>query len=665
MKDTKAMKIVILVAIIIIPIMYSFFYLKAFWDPYGNLKDMKVAIVNLDEGENNENLGNDLVNNLKEKDVMTFTELKDKDKAYDELVDGKYYATITIPKDFTTSLNNADKRDRKTVTLTYSPNQKSNYLASQIIAKVVTSVESELKGQISQKTVSKLSDKLNEVPDSLQKISDGSAKLQDGALTLQNAMNTLLSGTNTLKENYTTFDNGVTSCYDGSTKLNNGIISLSNGINSISDGVNTLNNSTKNISTLTSSASKIANNTNSLSNGISSYVDTVNNSLSGVSSQVSTVSADIQKLLASNPELYANSNFQKLLGDLNGISTSTSQVAKLKEAGNDIKANTSNLNTAISTFSSKAQSLNNLQAGVSTLANGVNSLKSGSDELVSGSADLNQGLNKLNGSSKQILDGINTLNNGASQISSGNAELVNGITTFKDEIDTSNENTKEELKNLDGLDEYVKNPVSINEEDFGKVSSYGVGFAPYFMSISLWVGGLILIIVLYFDPDDRFKKLGRNANNKFLRTALYAVIGVAQGIVLGVVLKLTLGFSTTNLLLYYLSCVLISLTFLSIIHFLLVYFKDVGKFLSILFLVLQLAASGGTFPIETVPKAFQAISPFMPMTYSVRLVKECIITANSGMIIKNVIILASIMIFFFGISFIIDLRKKNKTKENN
>ena len=63
MKDTKAMKIVILVAIIIIPIMYSFFYLKAFWDPYGNLKDMKVAIVNLDEGENNENLGNDLINN--------------------------------------------------------------------------------------------------------------------------------------------------------------------------------------------------------------------------------------------------------------------------------------------------------------------------------------------------------------------------------------------------------------------------------------------------------------------------------------------------------------------------------------------------------------------------------------------------------------------------
>ena len=181
------------------------------------------------------------------------------------------------------------------------------------------------------------------------------------------------------------------------------------------------------------------------------------------------------------------------------------------------------------------------------------------------------------------------------------------------------------------------------------------------MSISLWVGGLILIIVLYYDPADRFKKLGRNANNKFLRTALYAIIGVAQGIVLGVVLKLTLGFSTTNLLLYYLSCVLISLTFLSIIHFLLVYFKDVG----ILFLVLQLAASGGTFPIETVPKAFQAISPFMPMTYSVRLVKECIITANSSMIIKNVIILASIMIFFFGISFIIDLRKKNKTKENN
>ena len=72
----KFIKYVIITAVIIIPILYSFFYLRAFWDPYGNLKDMKIAVVNLDKGDESENLGNDLVDKLKDKDVMTIKELK-------------------------------------------------------------------------------------------------------------------------------------------------------------------------------------------------------------------------------------------------------------------------------------------------------------------------------------------------------------------------------------------------------------------------------------------------------------------------------------------------------------------------------------------------------------------------------------------------------------
>ena len=79
MDKKKIMKWVIIIAIIIIPVMYSFFYLKAFWDPYGNLKDMKIAIVNLDEGDGNDNIGNELVKTLEDKDVMTIKELKNSD----------------------------------------------------------------------------------------------------------------------------------------------------------------------------------------------------------------------------------------------------------------------------------------------------------------------------------------------------------------------------------------------------------------------------------------------------------------------------------------------------------------------------------------------------------------------------------------------------------
>ena len=180
-KKKKIMKWIIIVAIIVIPVMYSFFYLKAFWDPYGNLHGMKIAIVNLDKGSNNENLGNNLVEELKEKDVMSIEVLNDSKKAEDGLINEEYYATITIPENFTQDLNSAENKDRKTTTITYSPNQKSNYLASQIIGKVVTTVETELRSEVSKKVVETLSNKLNEVPEKMQDISDGATQIKDGA----------------------------------------------------------------------------------------------------------------------------------------------------------------------------------------------------------------------------------------------------------------------------------------------------------------------------------------------------------------------------------------------------------------------------------------------------------------------------------------------------
>ncbi len=99
------------------------------------------------------------------------------------------------------------------------------------------------------------------------------------------------------------------------------------------------------------------------------------------------------------------------------------------------------------------------------------------------------------------------------------------------------------------------------------------------MSISLWVGGLIALVMLYNDPEDKFKLLGKNAKNKYLRTALYMGIATLQGIVLGFILKAGLGFNVTSLGLYYVTCILVSMVFTSIILFLIENFGDVGKFL--------------------------------------------------------------------------------------
>src|SRR5574344_2455021 len=147
---------------------------------------MNVALLNLDKGDETSKLGNNLVNTLKDKNVMNFTELKNKEDANSSLIDEKYYAVITIPEDFTLSLHNASNKDRNTVLITYSPNQKSNYLASQIISKVVTGVEKDLRSKIGKEVTSTLSEKLNDVPNKLQDVSNGSAKLQSGSISLHN-----------------------------------------------------------------------------------------------------------------------------------------------------------------------------------------------------------------------------------------------------------------------------------------------------------------------------------------------------------------------------------------------------------------------------------------------------------------------------------------------
>ncbi len=634
MKNKKFMKAIIIIAVIIIPVLYSFFYLKAFWDPYGNLHDMNIAIVNLDEGDNDENLGTELVNKLKDKDTMTITVLNNSDEAQEGLVNQDYYATITIPKNFTKDLNNAENSDRKVTTISYSPNQKNNYLASQIINKVVTTVETELRSEVSKKVVGKLSDKLEEVPNKMEEISDGASQLQDGTSQLQSGLQELNKGTNNLSTNYEKFDSGVDSAYAGSNKLANGLNSLNSGADEIYSGT-----------------SQLAEKTNTLNAGVSSYVKGVNQLVSSVnatSTQIQKVGEDLVNYQQTHNPDALNDAAKRLQGMQSSSAGSAQLLGTLQSKGTELEQGVNLLNTKVQT----------LNSGMFTLKQGISSAKTGNEEL-------QKGLKKLSTNSKTIKEGTKQLSNGSSQALSGSQTLLNGTNTFKNEINNGIENTQEELKNLNGLDEYTSEPVEVDEQDYAQVDSYGVGFAPYFMSISLWVGALIMLIIFYYDPEDRFKLLGRNAQNKYLRAGLYFAISVTQGIVLGFILKAGLGFGVTNIWLYYGTCILTSIVFFSILQFLVIKLGDVGKFLGILLLVLQLAASGGTFPIETVPKFFQSIYKFMPMNYTIRLIKESLIKVDNGMIAKNACILVGIFIVFMAITLIADYLKTKHDKKAN
>lgn len=688
MNKSKFMKTIIFIVILLIPVIYSFFYLKSYWDPYGNLQDLKVAIVNLDKGEDDQNQGNELVQSLIDSGTIKICTVSE-DEAQDGLVNGRYYAKITIPEDFTKSLNNAENADREKTVITYSPNKKSNYLAYQIINNVVTKTELSLQAKVSEKVVASLKEKLEEVPTKMEEINDGVGKVKDGADTLNGGLKTLEDGTNTLKTNYDKFDTGITSSYEGSKSLESGMNSVKEGTQSLVNGTNDLSSAVSQIQAgtqelssktgngiqaINSGVTKLAEGSNNLDSSLGKYVTGVNN----LNEKNERIIDGVIAMGKKSPELLQNTDFQKLYYGATQIKQSGSYET-ITQSGKQIKAGSESVKSGMTSLKSSMSSVEQIATGiqklnlatsqvnegVKKLSAGTNSLNLGVSKVQEGTKTLNNGLQTLSSSSKDVKQGISKLAEGSKQAYDGGITLSNGVNTLQTEISTGIDDTKKELTKLDGLDTYTEDPIEIKEESYGEVDKYGISFTPLFLSIGLWVGALMSYVILYYDQEKRYKLLGKFADNKLLQIALYLGIAIIQGLVTGALLKWGLGFNVQNTALYYASCAIIAIAFMSVIQFLIMNFGDIGKFIALIVLVLQLAASGGTFPVETINKGFQAFTNFLPMTYAIRLLKESLILMDTGFASKNILVLSIFTMASLLITVIVTIIKGKKVKKDS
>lgn len=605
------MRFLVVLGIIVIPLMYSYFYLKAFWDPYGQLDKIPVALVNLDEGEK----GEELVEILLEKNILHF--IVENTKEVKTSVEHKeVYGALVIPADFTKSLNSAETDKTKTKIMYYS-NQKTNFLASQIISRVTLELEGELKDQVTVSVVDALTDKLKDVPNQLSILKEATGKVTSGSDTLTNGILQLQTGVATLDQNYSAFHEGISSLQNGSTALVEGTKKLESSLQTlVKETENLQTGLTSNVLEYTSSVDTVADTFSSFITAILTYGDAV-------------------------PSLRQDPNFEALY----------------KQAYYIQKEN------LLSTLKQSSTTLNQgLTSALIKLKEASLQLLNGGQELVTGSTALQTGLTQVFASSTQIQNGISSLSGGITTAYEGSTTLKNGLKTIDSDLAIKIEETNQDLSKLEGLSEYTKDAVSIEEENIGAIDTYGLAFAPYFMSISLWVGCLMIFMGIYYDPDKRFKLLGRHSNNRFKRSVVYIGIGALQAILLATLLKLGLGYTVTSIPLYYFSCILISVVYLIVVQFLFINFKDIGKFLAILCLVIQLAACGGTFPLETVPTAFQNISDFLPMHYAVELLKESLVSRSNGFAMENSLSLMAFALIFFACTVILDIIKNKKHK---
>lgn len=655
---TNIKRIVIIIGILIIPLMYSYFYLSAFWDPYSKLESLPVAVVNKDKGATinsvERNIGKELQNKMTDSNELNFCFVSE-EEANKGLTNGKYYATIVIPSDFSKDVSTASEVNKSSATLIYSPNEKTNYLASQILGKAILLLSDELKTNVVGEVVTELSGKLDDVPGKLNEINDGVSKLYDGAKQLNDGTVSLTTGTNTLNTNYKTFNSGVTTMQGGFNKLNQGSKDLDNGISSALVGAKTLKDSTKDLYKIDESVKALNVGTTSLNTSTNTYVGGVNQYIA----QSNEIGQKIGAYVASNPSAMLDTNIQYIMGILTNPSSAAS-VNALVAGGDALKAGTKTLNDNLTLLSNGTKNLSQVNGGISSLTSGLETLKAGSGALTLGMSSLQTGMTKLSTSSNDIMNGISTLNNGANKLNNGSTLMKDGLkeanTKIKDGINTTNN----ELEKLNGITEFAENPIKVEQQTVNTVPNYGTAFAAYFMSLSLWVGGLIIFVGIYLDADEKFKILSRHSDRKILRTFIYLLIGIAQALLLAAVLRACLKLTVVNIPIYYISCILVSVVFISIIQFFMINFKDAGKFVVILLLILQLTSCGGTFPMELVPGFFNKLFAFMPMTYSVNLFKEAISGGNSSTIVQNILILSSILVVFISMTIVGSKIRKNK-----
>ncbi|MEG2917050.1 MAG: YhgE/Pip domain-containing protein [Clostridium sp.] len=363
----------------------------------------------------------------------------------------------------------------------------------------------------------------------------------------------------------------------------------------------------------------------------------------------------------------------KISGGLNSLEAGLNENTA-GSFGNGLKAvsdNMSGLNSGINKLNSGSGEINGglgeLKGNVPALASGINALYNGSNQLVDGSNALVDGQSKLSAGVSELTGKVPELQDGVGKLYEGSNELTTALK------DGANEMKAGLVNSSKSMGDFVSAPINMENQPVNSVPNYGTGFAPYFISLSLWIGAIMMFFVISDKTDDdanlsKFDKV----IGKYLS---FGFIGLLQAILVSVVV-MVLGLNPTSTAMYFISIIFLSLVFIAIIQCLISLFGDAGRLLGIVLLILQLTACAGTFPLEIVPKFFKVINPYMPFTYSVELLRE-VISANAinyAVVGKDFAVLTIVLLIFLTISVvfknagenfqrIIEGRKENSIEE--
>ncbi|KQY24832.1 hypothetical protein ASD16_04905 [Cellulomonas sp. Root485] len=588
-------------AMLLVPLLYGALYLWAFWDPTGHLDAMPVALVNADAGADRDGTpvtaGQDLTDELTDGAALDWV-VTDAADAAEGVRDGDYYFAVTIPADFSAALVSAGGDEPTAAQIDVTYNDANSFIGTTLGRSAMDHVREGVAATAGEQAV-------DQVLVGLGSARDGMLQAADGAVSLRDASEQLGDGADQVAD-------GATDARDGAAQLAAGAATLDDGVRAVAGGADRLSSGTAQLSdgahTAADASSSLATGTQAVADGVhaaTQQVDALAGELPALTDGLSQVGAYLTaRATAGDPDAAA------LLAGLGGadlpdaaaISAMTDQLHALDAGSAQAAAGAQTLRTGLATL---ADSSATAASGASALASGAGEAAAGADTLAAGSASLATGTATLADGAAQVADGTGRLGGGAQQLADG---LTDGASQIPD--DTAAQRTAR----ADAL----ATPVAIDDDDVAPAASLGEGFAPLFIPLALFVGGLITWLLLRPLPT---RALATPASGWRVTLAGYLpslVIGAGQVLLLVGVVGFGLGLSIGHPVGTVAFLLLVTATFLAVQQMLLsVLGSAAGKVAAIALLMMQITSASGTYPVETTPAFFQAIHHVLPMTYAV------------------------------------------------
>ncbi|NFD28966.1 YhgE/Pip domain-containing protein [Clostridium botulinum] len=689
---TNWVAIVVMLGLMILPSLYAWFNIKSSWDPYSNTKSISVAVVNKDKAAffkgQSINVGEELVNKLKiNKNIgWKFVDEKEAEKGVKY---GKYYASIIIPEDFSYKILSITRDKQEKPTLIYSVNEKSNAVAPKITSKGVTTIQSEVTktfvktvngiifemfnklGIELEKGKPKLKDLMNMifyVNDKIPEINASIDKLEKGAITLEEFIEKINKDIPLIKDTI----NRALSAGDKTklflSKSKEGInnvapyikqdLIIARKINStaevlIEEGVDLIGkNSSKARENLLSSKDKLTN-VKEILNSILELIDIINKDKKNI------IMNDFENNIKDMKERVNNKieNINTVISSIDrGEKVSVEVLNRLNNKANGID---SILEKTIEDFNPKiVPAINNVLNDLIVVADNTIQLLKNANENLPGATEL---LDKGYTGAEKGIKGIKILKSNLPSIEKSIGEVSNKLKTLDDD-ERLNEIIKLMKSNAKIESDFISNPVEIKENRIYPIPNYGSAMAPFFTTLSLWVGALILVSILSVEVKDIKGAKKLKVHEKYFgRYFTFMAIAIFQALIVSLGDIYLLKVYVSNKSIFILFSIFISIIFSMIIYTLVSVFGNVGKALGVILLVLQISASGGTFPIEVTPGFFQRINPLLPFTYAVSGMREAVGGVIEGILLRDIIIL----LIYFTLSILLALLLKKKLEKVN